>query len=76
MYEFGLSYLTAYPISVGSARISIVPRSRIMQVCIKLAVWCFISRMPQGNENFRVVLLNKVNGTINVLKLDKGTSGA
>lgn len=47
-----------------------------MQVCIKLAVWYFISRLSQGNENLWIVFLNKVNGTIDMLKLDKGTAMA
>lgn len=28
--------------------------------------------MPQGNDDFWIVLLNKVNSTIDMLKLDKG----
>lgn len=47
-----------------------------MQVRIELAVWYLISGMPQGNDNFWIVLLDKVNGTVDMLKLDKGTKMA
>ncbi len=68
------THLRAHPVARVPTDVALVSIPRIVNVCIKLAVWYLISRVLQRDENLWIVLFDEGHCLVDVLKLYKGAA--